>query len=127
MQWPLGVVLLLSLAVAVAMTSARFSRVMVYNDTGTTLTELTITACGQSQTFREVNDRESVRLKLAGTGGESDVTVSTNGVLMWRGEFIEPLGGCRVTVRLRADGQVETATSISWWQKLGSQPSATAN
>ena len=115
-RWPIAVTLLLAVAAAIAVVRARASRVVVYNDTGAAITDLTITACGQSQTFREVGERDSIRLTLARTGSESDIAIATNGVPLWRGDYIEPRGGYRATVRLRADGQVECSTTISCWQ-----------
>ncbi len=115
-RWPLLGLLTLGLAAGVALSRSRASLVIVYNATGSAIPELTISACSQSRAFHEVGDRESVHLKLAPRGGESDITVATNGVALWRGEYIEPAGGYRVTVRLRGDGQVETSSTISWWQ-----------
>lgn len=125
--WPLGVALVGGLTVAVAVARAWVSRVVVYNETGADIAELTVSACGQSRTFRDVADQESVRLKLAATGGESDIAVTTNGVPMWRGDYLEPCGGYRAIVRLRADGEVECSTMISWWRGWFSQPVTAAN
>ena len=113
---PLGVLLLVSLAAGLALVRSNVSRVVVYNETGGTIDELTISACHQSRTFHEVEERESVRLKLAATGGETDIAIATNGVVMWRGDSIEPRGGCRAIVRLRRDGQVECTATTSRWQ-----------
>ena len=112
----MATLLALGVAAGLAIARSNVSRVMVYNETGGTITTLTIAACGQSRTFRNVSDSDSVRLSLASTGGESDIAVTTNGVAAWRGEFIAPRGGYRAILRLRRDGEVESAVTISWWQ-----------
>jgi hypothetical protein len=116
--WPLGSLLALSLAASLGVAYSNASYVMVYNQTGQLISRLTITAGRDSRIFRDVEDRESVRLVLGGGGGASDIAISTNGVEMWRGEYIEPRGGYRAIVRLRGDGQVECSATISWWQSL---------
>jgi len=117
-QWPIGALLVLGVVASLAVTRSNASRIVVYNETGHNFEDLSITACGQSETFRGFGERDSVRLKLAGNGGASDIAIATNGVVMWRGDYIEPRGGCRVFVRLRRDGEVESATTTSWWQSL---------
>jgi len=112
----MGGLLAVTAAAGIAFFRSDASRVVVYNQTGAVLAELTVSACGQSQTFRDVGEGESVRLKLAGVGGESDVAIATNGVALWRGDYVEPRGGYRTIVRLRRDGQVECTTTISWWR-----------
>ncbi len=121
-RWPAGALLTLALAATVAIARSNASRVVVYNDTGRALATLTVSACGQSRTFTEVSDRGSVRLRLAATGSASDIAVSTNGVMMWRGDYLEPRGGYRAIVRLRRDGQVQCTTTISLWQRLLPSP-----
>ena len=117
-QWPLGALLVLGVTAGLAIARSNVSRVVVYNQTGGSIAELVVSACGQSQTFHDVGERESVRLKLAATGGESDIAIATNGVAMWRGDYLEPRGGYRAIVRLRRDGQVESTTAVSAWQNL---------
>jgi len=116
--WPLGSLAVLGIAGGLGILYSGASRVVVYNETGAPLSRVTVTACGTSQTFRDVQDRESVGLVLRRGVGASDVAVATNGVEMWRGDYIEPRGGYRVVVRLRADGQVECTSTISGWQSL---------
>jgi len=116
--WPLGALLLLGMAAGLAVARSKASRVMVYNETGDSIARLTISAAGQAHTFRDVGDRESVRFQLSRTGGPSDIAIATNGVAMWRGDYIEPGGGYRAIVRLRRDGQVECTATICWWQGL---------
>lgn len=125
--WPLGLALIGGLTITVAVARAWVSRVVVYNETGADLAELTVSACGQTRTFRDVADQESVRLRLAATGGESDIAIATNGVPLWHGDYLEPRGGYRAIVRLRAGGEVECSTMISWWQSWFSQPATAAN
>ena len=118
LRWLVGTVVLLLATALVAWWRSGASRVMVYNRTGTDIEELTVSACGQSQTFHNLGDGESVRLKLAPTGAASEATVTTNGAVMWHGEYLEPRGGYRAIIRLEAGGEVEASTSISWWQRL---------
>ena len=118
MLWPLGSLALICMAAGIGILYSGASRVVVYNETDASLSRVTVTACGTSQTFRDVQDRESVGLVLRRGVGASDIAVATNGVEMWRGDYIEPRGGYRVVVRLRADGQVECTSTISGWQSL---------
>jgi len=117
-QWPLGALLVLGVAAGLAIARSNPSRVVVYNETGGGIEELGITACGQSRTFRGVGEHESVRLKLSATVGSSDIAIATNGVVMWRGEYLEPRGGYRAMVQLRRDGQVECMVTMSAWRRL---------
>lgn len=123
-RWPLGTLLVLGVSAGMAIFRSQASRVVVYNETGGSITELAVSACGQSQLFNEVGERESVHLILTGTGGESDIAITTNGVALWRGDYLEAGGGYRATVRLRRDGQVESSTTRSWWQGLLDHPAA---
>lgn len=114
--WPIGTLLFLVVAAGLAVTRSNTSLVVVYNETGARISELTVTACGQSKSFHDVNEFESVRFRLSPTGSESDVCVLTNGVVLWRGEYIEPTGSHRTLVHLRRGGMVEAVTTISWLQ-----------
>lgn len=116
--WPLGAFALLTLALAIAVSRSGDSRVVVYNETGRVIHELAVSACGQSQTFQDVRHHESVRLSIRPQGEASDLAITTNGVVAWRGEYLEPRGGYRAIVHLRRDGQVEVSTTISWWQQF---------
>lgn len=117
-QWPLGVLLVLGVAAGLAVARSSVSRVVVYNETGGSIAELAVSACGQSITFHGVAEGESVRLKLTASGGESDIAIATNGLAMWRGDYLEARGGYRAIVRLRRDGLVESSTTVSWWKRL---------
>lgn len=117
-QWPFGAFLFLAVVAGVSLVRSNVSSVVVYNETGATIADLTLRACGQSQTFHDVADQESVRLKLKRDGSESDIAISTSGAQVWRGEYIEPRGGYRIVVRLRRDGQTQSTTTISWWQQF---------
>lgn len=124
--WPLTATLLLTAAALIALARSDASRVVVYNETGSAIPDLTITTCGQSRSFRDIDEGESVRIKLAPTGSESDIAIATNGVPLWRGDYIEPRGGYRAIVHLRRDGEVEATTTLSWWQGLlGTRASST--
>ncbi|MEI7730754.1 MAG: hypothetical protein WCO56_14365 [Verrucomicrobiota bacterium] len=114
--WSVGSLLLLGGVATVATLRSRTALIVVYNDTGANLAELTISACGQSQTHRDVGDHESVLMKLKPANTESDIAVFTNGTVMWRGDYVEPRRASRSVVRLQRDGQVECFTTGSWWQ-----------
>jgi len=116
--------LVLTAAAGYAIFDSQASRVVVYNETGRPIAELMVSACRQSQVFHDVSNRESVHLTLAGTGGESDIAIAINGVTQWRGEYVEARGGYRATVRLRRDGEIESSTTLSWWQNLLDHPAA---
>ena len=116
--YPLTALALCASALLLALHHSGVSCVVVYNEMDSPIADLRITACGQSQTFRGLEERESVRLKLAALGGESDIAIATNGVLMWRGEYIESRGGFRAILRLGRDGQVQSTTTTSWRQSL---------
>lgn len=115
-RWLLAAVVLVSGALFDAVISSGVSRIVVYNELGVALPELSISACGQTKVFHDLGDRESVRVKLASMGAASDIVVATNGATLWQGEYIEPRGGYRAILRLRRDGQVECSTTISWLQ-----------
>ena len=55
-MWPAVALVILATALAVAAMRSGASRVLVYNETGASIAELGITACGQSQLFRNVAD-----------------------------------------------------------------------
>lgn len=125
--WPLGTLLMLVAAAGLAVARSNASRVLVYNETGAPIAQLTINASGQTHTFHDVGEYESVRFKLSPTGGPSDIAIVTNGVEMWHGDYIEPSGGYRAIVRLRRDGQVECTTTICWWRSLLGSLTATSS
>jgi len=116
--WPAGALLLLTLASFGAVLDSGISRVIIANDSGGPISELTVAACGRVKTFHNVGDRESVALVLGGSGPASDIALATNGVSMWRGEYIEPKGGYREALRIRPDGEIVAASTISCWQRL---------
>lgn len=109
---------MLTIAATAALVRSDISRVVVHNDSGLPIGNLGVEAAGSSRTFLNVNDGESVALQLAKSGGESAVTITTNGSVMWQGDYIEPRGGYLEMVHLRPDGGVITSSTISFWQKL---------
>ena len=114
--WPLAAAAVLGAAFWFALVRADTSRIVVYNNTGEAIEELTVAACGQSRTFRGVEADSSVRFKLAPTGGESAIAISTNSAVLWQGDYIEARGGYYAIVRLNRDGDVECHTSLqAWW------------
>ena len=106
-------ILMIAGSMVVAWIRSGVSRIMVYNDTGAPLEHLRISACGQSITFDEVVDGESVRLTLEPTGGASEARVSTNGIEFWHGDYVEPRE-YRLSVHLMRGGEISSSSSISW-------------
>lgn len=117
---PLASLLILTGAAFMAVLRSDTSRVIIYNQTGAPIVGLKVAACGQQAVFRNVAEEESFRWKLAPTGAASDIELETAVVpaWRWRGAYIEPRGGYRVTLRLWPDGGVEVHTQISLWQRL---------
>ena len=124
--WPLAALAALTVILGIARVRANESSVVVCNETGARIAELTICACGQTQTFCDVADEDSVRMALRSGGGHGTVGVAINGTTLCRGDYIEPRGGYRTIVRLRRDGQAEFSTSISCWQTWFALPFAAA-
>lgn len=114
--WPLGAAAFLGAAFWLAWARSDVSRVIVYNNTGRNFDELTVSACGQSRTFRDVESDSSVRFKLAATGGESAIAIATHDAVLWQGDDIEPRGGYTAIVRLNRGGDVECRTRLSAWR-----------
>ena len=112
--WPVAALLLLSAAGGVAVWRAGLSWVAVVNDSGMEIKMLKVKACGQEQTFAEVGEGESVRLSLQGKGGPSEISIATNGMEMWHGDYIEAQGGYHGIVRLQRDGQVDSTVTQTW-------------
>lgn len=110
---PLLGVCMIAGSMVIAWIRAGVSRIMVYNETGAPLEHLRISACGQSTTFDEVMEGESVRFSLQPTGGESEARLSTNGVEFWHGDYVEPRE-YRLSVHLMRGGEIVTSSAISW-------------
>lgn len=113
-RWLVGSVVLLGAAASLAVARSDAGRVVVYNETGTDITELAVTVCGETQVFHDVRDRESVRMEPAVPDGGSDIVIAANGVALWRGGHLEARGGHRSVVRLRRGGVVESTMGRSW-------------
>ena len=114
-------VLLAGVAIAgvIAFSNSDTSTIVIYNETGAPLPPLLIRACGQERSFATLAERESVEFKLKPTGGETVVhlELATDPAWKWEGELVKPHGGCRVSIRLWTDRQVEAYTEISWLQR----------
>lgn len=117
---PVVSLLLFTCAAAIAFIRSDTSQVIIYNDTGTALGPLSVTACGQKMEIPALDDRASIRFRLANSGGESSIELrALNGpAWTWTGEYIEPSGGYLVFVHLRAGLEVETNSQISFLQKM---------
>lgn len=117
-RWALGSVLLLAAATLLALGRSSVSHIVLYNNTGQEIAELTVSACECSRTFRALQEGESVRLPLAPGRPDGDIIISTNGVACWRGGYTEPGAGERTTVHLLREGGVEIIRSTSCWLEL---------
>lgn len=109
----------LGAALAGAILRSNRSRIVLYNQTGEPLALLRLSACGQSTVVRDLPDEGSFRWKLNPAGSASDIEVelATDPPRRWRGSYVEPRGGYRVTLRIWPDGQVEEFVQISIWQR----------
>ena len=109
--------LLVPLVVILAFVRSNQSTIVVYNDTGLPLSALMIRACGQEFRLPRLASDNSFRVKLASEGGESDVVLSSIGepIIDWAGGYIEPRGGYRIELRVRADGSVVYSEQMSVW------------
>jgi hypothetical protein len=117
--WPAVALLALAGLFAAGIISSRTSWVAVCNNTGVPIPQLTVSACGQSRTFRDIGDKGSVILRLDPAGSASEVAVFLYGDKpLWRGDYIEPAGGYHAIVRLGRNGDIECSVSISWWQHV---------
>ena len=117
--WPVIALLVLLALFAAGVISSRTSWVAVCNNTGAPIPRLTVSACGQSRTFLDIDDKNSVILRLDPTGSASEVAVFLAGEKpLWRGDYIEPAGGYHAIVRLGRNGEVDCSVSLSWWQHI---------
>jgi len=116
---PLLLLALLIVAVAAAVARSDVSRIIVFNETGETLSGLRLSACGQATSFRNLPAESSIRWKLEPLGSASEIGVelAAEPPVRWLGGYIEPHGGYVITLRLWPDGQVEAHTQISFWQR----------
>ncbi|MEI6074106.1 MAG: hypothetical protein WCS94_00945 [Verrucomicrobiota bacterium] len=118
----LPLIFLLGIVCAIAMAVARSDtcKIIIYNETGKPIGAIKITACGQETVLMDLNEDESFRWKLARTGTPGKIAIETASEPPWRwqGGYIEPHGGYRVILHLCPDGEVETQTQISVWQRL---------
>lgn len=121
MWWPLLAVALVATSFVVAVVVADASLVLVYNETGDLLPEISVSVGSCSKRFRQFASRESICLRLAPRGDAGEISLLAGGACLWRGGYLEPRGGWRAIVRLRRDGQTEfTLTTSPWRQWLGS-------
>lgn len=117
--WPLFLLVALVAAGGIAIVRSRDTRIILYNQTGAPLGPVRLRACGQSITVLQLEDEASYRWRLEPHGGESEIVIeaATKPPLEWRGGYVEPRGGYRVTLRIWPDNQVEDHTQISVWQR----------
>ncbi len=95
------------------------AQVIVYNLTGAPIPGLRVTACGQTRSFGSLADEDSVswRLVPSGTASEIELETATEPAWRWQGDYLEPHGGYRATVRLWPDGVVESHVQRSIWRR----------
>ncbi len=109
----------------IAWVRAGTTRIMIYNDTGQTLSALRVAACGQQRTFDEIADGESVRFSLDATGAATEARLFTNGVEFWHGDYVEPRN-YRLSVHLTRTGDIEVSSAISWLRRPFGLPTDSA-
>jgi hypothetical protein len=105
--------------VAVAWRRSDASTIVCFNETNATLPPLLLQACNQTHTFPGLGDQESVRfhLKPQGPAGPIHLELAGNPPWIWDGSFIQPHGGCRISLRLLPNNQVEAYADVSWWRR----------
>ena len=109
-----------TVASVIAFLNSNASAIMIYNETGDSISALKVIACGQETVLRSLTEESSFRLELKETGTPGEITLETAGNPPWRwqGGYIETRGGYRITIRLWPNGEVEIHTQISLWQRL---------
>ena len=107
-------------ALVVAVVRSNTSTIIVYNQTGSPIDALWISACNQQAVLRDLGEDDSFRWSLAPIGEPGDIGLETasNPPWRWQGSYVESRGGYRVTLRLWPNGEVESHTQISLWQRL---------
>jgi len=114
----IGILLLLA-ALAIALVRSDTSQIVIYNNTGAAIGPLTVRACGQDATFRQIPDETSVRFRLHRGGSASGVELETpEEKWHWEGSYLESHGGYVVFIHLRRGMEVETNTQLSIWQQI---------
>ena len=123
---PIASLVLLGLALLVAVVRSRDSTVVVYNETDAALPALVIRAGGVARVFPGLAEEESVRLRLheEGPAGPVELELAKEPPWTWRGGYLEPRAGYRLSIRLYPDGVVEFDSQVSLWQRLlhGTRP-----
>jgi len=117
---PLVMIAGVTVASVVAFVNSDTSAIMIYNETGDSISALKVIACGQETVLRGLTEESSFRLELKETGTPSEIALETAADPPWRwqGGYIETRGGYRVTIRLWPNGEVEIHTQTSLWQRL---------
>jgi len=117
---PLVLIAGVTVASVIAFVNSNASAIMIYNETGDSISALKVAACGQETVLRGLTEEESFRLELkeTGTPGEIALETAADPPWRWQGGYIETRGGYRVTIRLWPNGEVEIHTQISLWQRL---------
>jgi hypothetical protein len=111
--------------IAIAGVRSDQSSLVIYNHTGVEIPVLGITSCGRSVTHRALDSEDSWRWRpvAASAGSEIELELATQPPLFWKGGYLEPRGGQRVTLHLWPGGEVEFHTQVSIWRRwLGGSP-----
>ncbi len=109
----------LAAAIVWAARESNASTVVVYNETLDSIAGLRLSASGQSTTRRNLPEGESLlwTLQPKGGGTELELELATEPPHVWKGGYIEPTGGFRVSLRIFDDGVVEYHAQISIWRR----------
>jgi|GEM_PF-1360880 len=97
---------------------ANESKVMVYNETGQTVRNIEVLACGQRFQIPELAHEESIRFDLDPVGESGETTLAVLGTTNWNssGNLMEPTGGFRMFFKLHPGGHLEVRSYRSWFQ-----------
>jgi hypothetical protein len=109
----------MAFALPIAVLKSDTSRIIIYNETGRTISGIRVLACGQETSRGKFDDEESFRWKLGQTGAPGEITIetATSPPWHWNGGYIKPRGGYRIIITLLPDGETAVQTQISIWQR----------
>ena len=115
---PTGALLLAMFMGWYTIVGANDSKIMVYNESGETIRNIRMSACGQSFDISELADEESMRFDLEPTGDPGEATIAVLGTTNWNssGNHMEPTGGFRIFFKLPPGGYLEVRSYRSWFQ-----------
>jgi len=127
---PVAALLLFFFVVWYSAVTSDSSKIMVYNETDSTISGVTIQASGQRFDIPVIEPDESVRFDLAPHGGASNVVFSVKGTTNWYSatHYLAPREGHRLRFRLLPGGHLDARHYRSWFQQyVMGKPAIAAN